>query len=269
MTHWSEKVAIITGGGSGIGRSVAKSLAARGARILVADKDPVGGRETVSEIEGLGGVCRFEPFDVSSDSYEALRDVALEAFGQIDIVMNNVGLIGNGLPENIPIEEWRKIIDVNLLSVVRSNLVFVPYFKELNQGHIVITSSFAGLYTYSFDRLPYAATKAALVQIAEGLAIYLRPMGVKVTLLCPGPVMTNIARSIRWIGPRTELRGPGAQFQLMTSDAVGEILTDAIESDKFLVATHEQVRGLLVERARDWDGFIQNQIDHPNIVNIT
>jgi NAD(P)-dependent dehydrogenase (short-subunit alcohol dehydrogenase family) len=109
--------------------------------------------------------------------------------------------------------------------VVRSNAVFLPLLIEQGHGHIVNTASFAGLFTYSYDRLPYAAAKAAIVQISEGLRLYLHPRGVGVTVLCPGPVMTNIMASMPpGFGPDVATRGPGEQFTPLQPEIVGDRL---------------------------------------------
>lgn len=266
MFSFDDKTAIITGGGSGIGRATAMSLAKRGANIIVADRDAEAGADAAFEIEALGRRAVFVKTDVAEpDCFEHLRDYALQRFGRVDIVMNNVGMISRGLPEEIPFDEWEKSVDVNFLSVVRSVRVFAPLLSGQGSGHIINTASFAGMYAYGFDRLPYATMKAAVIQLSEGLAIYLRPKGVGVTVLCPGPVATNIASAMRHFGPPTELRIPGPQFALLPADVVGEQVADAIAANRFMLPTHAHVRDLLVARASDWDGFLQNQIDHPTI----
>jgi NAD(P)-dependent dehydrogenase (short-subunit alcohol dehydrogenase family) len=266
MRDLKGRTAIITGGASGIGRGTALALAARGVNVLVADVDAEGGEAAAEAVSAAGAEGLFARFDAGATPYETLRDAAMRRFGRVDIVMNNVGVLTNGLPENIPLEEWRRIFELNLFSLVRSNLVFVPHFKAQGFGHFVNTASFAGLYTYAFDRQPYAASKAAVVQISEGLAIYLRPFGVHVTVLCPGPVKTNISASVRAFGPRAEMRTPGPQFRLMEPSEVGEQVVQAIEAERFMLPTHEAVKAILIERARDWDGYLQAQIDRPSIV---
>jgi len=265
MDRLSGRAAIITGGAGGIGRGTALALARRGADILIADIDAARGAKTAADIAALGVGAGFLPFNVATDSFESLRDAALSRFGRIDIVMNNVGVLTRGLPDALPVEEWQRVIEINLMSIVRSNAVFLPFLIAQRDGHIVNTASFAGLYTYAFDRLPYAACKAAIVQMSEGLAIYLRPLGVNVTLLCPGPVKTDIGNSVRSFGPPTDVRGPGTQFALMDPDTVGEQVAEAIQSNRFWLPTDPQVRDLLIDRATDWDGFIQRQIDEPHI----
>jgi NAD(P)-dependent dehydrogenase (short-subunit alcohol dehydrogenase family) len=254
------RVAIITGGASGIGRGTALAVAARGARVVVADIDEAGANQVAAEITEQGGRASAQRCDVGADdAFEALRDTTLTEFGAVDVIMNNVGVLTRGQPESLPLAEWQRILNVNLLSVVRSNGAFLPVLLEQGHGHIVNTASFAGLFTYSYDRLPYAASKAAIIQISEGLALYLRPKGIGVTVLCPGPVRTNIGASIRSFGPDTETRGPGPQFSLKEPEAVGRQVADAIEANTFMVFTDDQVRDVLVRRASDWNAFIADQ----------
>ena len=106
--------------------------------------------------------------DVTSlTDLEAARDAALARFGRVDVVMNNVGILAIGPVEEIPLEAWQRVIDVNLLSVVRSNLVFLPLLLAQGRGHVVNTASTAGLLPYGFDRLPYTATKHTVVGLSE------------------------------------------------------------------------------------------------------
>lgn len=259
--------AIVTGAASGIGQASAVSLAKRGANVVVADIDLDGAQATVSQIEQDGGSAIAISCDVGKDGeFENVRDETLAKFGSVQIVMNNAGIIPGGLPDHMPMEEWTRVLNVNLLSIVRSNSVFLPMLMEQRNGHIVNTASFAGLYTYSFDRQPYAASKAAIVQISEGLSLYLRPYDVGVTCLCPGPVKTNIARNQRRFGPPVDIWGPGPQFGLMSADEVGEQVVEAIENKRFMVPTHPAVRDLLVERASDWDRFLDHMAENPHVV---
>ena len=161
MKSLTDKVAVITGAASGIGRATAFALAGRGTRV-----------ETGGQAVGVG--C-----DVLDDNaFDDLKSSALDHFGAVDVVMNNVGGLTSGLPDHLPVSEWQRVIDLNLMSVVRSNSVFLPLLIGQGHGHIVNTASFAGLFSYSYDRLPYAAAKAAVVQLSEGLRLYLTPVWV-------------------------------------------------------------------------------------------
>jgi NAD(P)-dependent dehydrogenase (short-subunit alcohol dehydrogenase family) len=261
MDSLHDKVAVVTGAGSGIGRAIATSLATRGTHIVAVDVAADRVAAAADELAALGvGVLARTDDIARAEAFHEIRDATLERFGRVDVVVNNVGVLTNGLPQDIPISEWQRILDVNLMSVVRSNAAFLPVLLEQGSGHIVNTASFAGLFTYAYDRLPYAATKAAIVQISEGLAIYLRPKNIGVTLLCPGPVLTNIASDIPTFGAGAPLRTPGDHFELLLPEPVGELVADAILSNRFFVPTHPQVVEELRRRVEDWDGYLDGQI---------
>jgi NAD(P)-dependent dehydrogenase (short-subunit alcohol dehydrogenase family) len=263
----TNKVAIVTGAGSGIGKGAALAFARARMRVVVADIDVPAAEETASAARDLGAAAFGVGCDVANtESFSLLRDIVLERFGRVDVIMNNAGVILSGLPEQIPPSEWERVINVNLMSIVRSNHVFLPLLLQQGSGHLINTASFAGLYTYSYDRLPYAASKAAIVQMSEGLAIYLRPKGIGVTCLCPGPVRTNIMKSTKVWSTGLDIRGPGAEFRMLEPDEVGEMIVDAVRRNLFLLPTDTAVIAKLVERATDWDGFLQRQIDRPHII---
>jgi len=261
MDTLRDKVAVITGAASGIGRAIACTLSGRGAHIVAVDLDNDGVKALADELSERGAVVLPQRADVSNtDAFGGIRSAALQRFGRVDIVVNNVGVLTNGLPEDIPVTEWQRILDINLMSVIRSNATFLPLLLDQGSGHLVNTASFAGLFTYSYDRLPYAATKAAIVQISEGLAIYLRPKNIGVTLLCPGPVLTNIAAAVPTFGNGAPLRIPGEQFELLDPAPVGDLVADAILRNRFFVPTHPKVVEELRRRVDAWDAYIDYQI---------
>lgn len=256
-----DKVAVITGAASGIGRAIAYTLADRGAHLVAVDLDGRGIQLLADDLSDRGSAVLPHRADVSDpEAFEGIRSATLQRFGRVDIVVNNVGVLTNGLPQDIPVGEWQRIIDINLMSMVRSNAAFIPLLLNQGSGHLVNTASFAGLFTYSYDRMPYAATKAAIVQISEGLAIYLRPKNIGVTLLCPGPVLTNITADVPTFGDGAQLRIPGEQFDLLDPATVGDLVADAILHNRFFVPTHPRVVEELRRRVEDWDGYIDYQI---------
>jgi len=260
MKDLQDRVVVITGGGSGIGRGSALAFARAGAKVVVADRDDDRSESVAKEARAVGPGALSVRCDVVSDAdLTALRDRALEHFGAIDVIMNNVGVIAAGSPLDIPLSDWQRVIDVNLLSVVRSNAVFLPLLLAQGEGHVVNTASTNALYAYSSDRLPYTATKAAIVAISEALALFLRPRGVGITCLCPGPVITNISEQITFHGEVGPIQAP--TLELLDAGDVGEMVVQAVQDDRFLLLTHpKEVHDILVRRADDPEGFLAGQI---------
>ncbi|MHB8464752.1 MAG: SDR family oxidoreductase [Acidimicrobiales bacterium] len=248
----TSSVAVITGAGSGIGRATAESLARRGGRVLVTDVDA---ERAAAAAAGIGERAAAARCDVTVlGDLEAARDTAIERFGRIDIVMSNVGVLVVGPVEDIPFEAWQRVMDVNLMSAVRSNLVFLPGLLAQGSGHLVFTASTAGLLPYGYDRLPYSVSKHALVGLAESLRLYLHPKGVGVSCLCPAGVATNIVEQITFYGEPRPPRGP--PLPVVDAETVGDLVVDAIAADRFLVLTAPSVTLELQERAGDIEAYL-------------
>ena len=252
-------VAVLTGGGSGIGRATALALADRGARVAVSDLDADRAQETADLVLSAGGDALAARVDVAQqDDLEALRDRAIDRFGRIDVVVNNVGVLAMGAPETLPIEAWQRVLDLNLLSIARSNLVFLPHFIAQGHGHVINTASASGLLAYGYDRLPYVATKHAVVGLSEALALYLAPQGIGLTCVCPSGVITNILEQISVYGEATTPRAP--QHPLVEPEVVGELVADAVSNGQFLVVTAPEIHDELRERAADPEAYLQRMI---------
>jgi NAD(P)-dependent dehydrogenase (short-subunit alcohol dehydrogenase family) len=251
----SGAVAVVTGAGSGIGRASAITFAERGAKVVVSDANAERAADVAAEIRRLGGQATGQACDVTNqEDVERLRAAGISEYGRIDLVMNNVGVIAMGPPESLPLSEWQRVIDINLLSIVRSNLVFLPGLIAQGSGHVVNTASMSGLLAHGFDRLPYVTTKHAVVGMTESLALYLRPKGVGVTCLCPSGVVTNIVEQISFFGPASTPRTP--DYPIVEAQEVGVLLADAVESGRFLVLTAPGVHDEMVERVRDIDAYL-------------
>jgi NAD(P)-dependent dehydrogenase (short-subunit alcohol dehydrogenase family) len=254
--------ALIYGAARGIGRAVAVEFARRGARVAIADIDLQGAEETAAAIVNSGGHAIALSCDVTSDeSVRSVAELAEQQFGELDIVMNNVGAILSGNPEDIPIAEWQRILNLNLMSAVRSLDVFVPKMLARGSGYIVNTASLAGLYPYATNRMPYVASKAAVVALSESLALYLLPKGIRVSCLCPGPVLTRVMEGMKTWTPNAAMPGPGVQYSLKTAEQAATILADGMCEGRILIPTDEQVWPELQRHAASPDQFIQQKIE--------
>ena len=153
--------AVLTGAGSGIGRATAISLAAPGCRIVASDLDADRAEETAALVAAAGGeAVGLGSTSRSRRTSRRSATCACDRFGRLDLVMNNVGVLAMGPPESLPLEAWQRVLDLNLLSIARSNLVFLPHLIAQGRGHVVNTSSASGLLAYGFDRLPVRRQQA-------------------------------------------------------------------------------------------------------------
>lgn len=261
-TIFQGKTALIYGAAKGIGRAVALEFARRGAAVAVADIDIGDARATAALIEGNGGKSAAIRCDVTSDtSVREAAVIAETALGEIDIVMNNVGAILHGNVEDIPISEWQRIWDLNLMPVVRSNAVFLPKMLARGSGFIVNTASFAGLYPFALTRMPYVAAKAGVVALSESMALRLEPQGIRVSCLCPGPVMTDVMAGMKSWSVGVEMAGPGRELQIKTAEDVACTLADGMENGRIIIPTHEDVWETLARHWADPDAFIRAKIE--------
>lgn len=253
--------ALVFGGAKGIGKAVAKEWARRGARLAIADIAEAEAAETIAEIIADGGKAIALRADVRSEEAIAETAAAAEnALGEIDIVMNNVGVMLNGHPEDIPIAEWQRIMDLNYFSSVRSNAHFMPKFLARGSGHIVNTASFAGFYPYAASRVPYAASKAAIIAMSQNLALYLEPKGIRVSCLIPGPVMTAITDSMTSWTQDCPMRGPGKETRLLMPEELATVLADGMAGGRILIPSDPVAFDIVKRWADNPDNFIRDKI---------
>jgi NAD(P)-dependent dehydrogenase (short-subunit alcohol dehydrogenase family) len=252
-------VAVITGAGSGIGRATALSLARRHARLVVSDIDADRAAAVAGAVTALGTRGVSVRCDVTdSGQVDALRAATLDAFGRVDIVMSNVGIVVKGLPLDIPLEAWTQLFDINLFGMVRVINAFLPSLLRQGSGHVITTGSTAGLFPYAYDRLPYAAAKGAVVAMTEALALYLRPRGIGVSCLCPAGVQTNIAEQIRQYGPPAPMQVP--QIPTVSAEEVGELVVEGILADRLMILSHPAAGDFLRDHDADRQVFLEDQI---------
>jgi NAD(P)-dependent dehydrogenase (short-subunit alcohol dehydrogenase family) len=201
MKEFKERVAVVTGGASGIGRAMANRFAAAGMKVVLADIEETALRQAEEEMRATGAQVLGVITDVAkAESVEALAKRTLDAFGGVHIVCNNAGVGGGFGPSwTQPLQNWEWGFGVNLWGVIHGIRTFVPIMLQQDmEGHIVNTASMAGLLSAPFMSI-YDATKFAVVTISESLHLELAMQNakVKVSVLCPGFVKTNIATSER------------------------------------------------------------------------
>ena len=263
MDPFRERVAVVTGGGSGIGAAMATAFAARGARIVLADLDEAAMANVETALHGAGAEVLAVPTDVSKrDSVEQLAEATMRRFGAAHVVCNNAGIATFGEIAKSPHEDWEFTMGVNFWGVVHGVEAFVPRLLEQGQGgHVVNTASMAGLVGMRWLGI-YCASKFAVVGLTEALHRELEPHGVGVSLLCPMIVATAINENsvrmrpanLRPKAPPTTLPPAGSmQGGTVTAEAVAARVVRAIEGKRLYILTHPEQREILRRRAARLD----------------
>ena len=267
MKELRDRVAVVTGGASGIGLGMARALAGAGAKVVLADIEPEPLEEAARDLRDGGAEAIGVSCDVSDpSSVDALRDEALSAYGAVHVLCNNAG-VGGGSPAPIwdqPPDEWDWVMGVNLNGVIHGIQRFVPVMVEQGDGgHVVNTASMAGLVTGGGI---YGVTKHAVVALSEAMFrdAKLRRLPIGVSVLCPGWVSTRIHESERnrpeapratpeSLSPFVQKVREHAVEQIrkgMDPDEVGRVVLAAIREERFYVLTHP------------WQALIRGRMEH-------
>jgi NAD(P)-dependent dehydrogenase (short-subunit alcohol dehydrogenase family) len=249
MDEFEGRVAVVTGAASGIGLATATRLAEEGMRVVLADidRDPLDA--AVSKLKGQGHEILGVPTDVSQrDAIQQLADETLNAFGQVNIVHNNAGVVRAGRLEELSIADWEWVLGVDLWSVIYGVKTFLPLIREAGEGHIVNTASSAGLQS-SHEIGPYNVAKFGVVAISETLQLELLSEGsaIGASVLCPGAIATRITESERNRPDAVADTETNQRFRFLASKIVGdgqspesvaERIVHAIRAKEFWILTH-------------------------------
>ncbi|RYG33596.1 SDR family oxidoreductase [bacterium] len=189
------KVIVITGASSGLGEAAARHLAQRGAAVVLGARREDRIRAIAEEIIAGGGKAIAQATDVTDrEEVKALTDAAVHAYGRVDVMVNNAGIMPRGPLERLMVDDWDRTIDVNIKGVLYGIAAALPLFKAQMSGHFVNVSSVAG-HKISAEGVVYAATKHAVRVISEGLRQEVKPYNVRTTIISPGAVDTELPAS--------------------------------------------------------------------------
>ena len=194
MDRLSGRVAVVTGGASGIGLASVRRLASEGARVVVADVNQDAGKRAAEEVSGL-----FVQTDVTDpDSVEELFAAANSEYGSVDIAFNNAGI---SPPEDDSIldtglDAWRKVQEVNLTSVYLCCKAVIPYMRARGKGSIINTASFVAMMGAATSQISYSASKGGVLSMSRELGVQFAREGIRVNALCPGPVNTPLLQEL-------------------------------------------------------------------------
>jgi NAD(P)-dependent dehydrogenase (short-subunit alcohol dehydrogenase family) len=199
MSIFRDKVAIVTGAGSGIGRGLAEELARRGAVVVISDVNSERIEEVGKGIEAAGGKADWLTLDVTDhEAVKKMVDDAVAEHGRLDYIFNNAGIAVGGEARGVPREDWIKVLDVNLGGVVNGVTAAYPVMAEQGFGHIVNMASIEGLAPFPVTA-SYVASKHAVVGLSSALRVEGAGLGVKVSSVCPGYIKTRIYEDAKLI----------------------------------------------------------------------
>jgi len=268
MREFRDRVAVVTGGGSGIGAALCWRWARAGMKVVVADIDLAAAERVSTALEAAEHVAIAAKVDVSrAPEVEQLALLAYRTYGSVDLLCNNAGIVPSGRYRPIweyPLEDWQWALDVNLMGVVHGIRSFVPrMLEQKTPAHIVNTASVAGLVSGAGSPV-YSASKHAVVRATEALYASLRDLGapIGVTLLCPGLVNTRIYESernrpqdLRPTGGAAaevpELQAVAAELyaHALSPEAVAEQVFDAVNADRLYQVTSDRYDDAIRDRA--------------------
>jgi NAD(P)-dependent dehydrogenase (short-subunit alcohol dehydrogenase family) len=249
MNDWRGRTAFVTGAASGIGLGLARAFGRAGAQVVLSDVEEEALALATAALNSEGLLAAGEAADVTRlEDLQRAAAGALKAFGRIDVVCNNAGVVHERALDDWTDAGWRWVLDVNLMGAVHGVQAFLPIFRDQGFGHFVNTSSITGVLARA-GISQYAATKFALVGLSQSLREELAPQGIGVTVLCPGRVDTNIMAALRNAPAAVRQRSrplsdpplppPSAEAVRSATDAVevGEMVIDAIEAGRFYAFT--------------------------------
>lgn len=239
MVSFNEAVTVITGGGSGIGRTTAMEFSDRGASVVIADVDVDGGEETVTEINDAGGEAIFVETDVTSaDDAQAMVEAALEEYGRLDYAFNNAGIGGEQTPiTDYPAEKWQNVIDVNLVGVFNCLQAEIDEMQDQDSGGVVVNNS-SILGKVGFETSSgYAAAKHGVLGLTKTAALENGETGVRVNAVCPGFIETPLLTEGGMSDPemREELESRHAMNRLGTPTEVANAVLWLCDDDASFV----------------------------------
>ena len=243
----SEKVAIVTGGGSGIGEGLCRELARRGARVVVADINSAEAGRVATAITGFGGQATASTVDVSrAAELTRLVEETAAAYGRLDYMFNNAGFAIGGDFRDLTLEHWHRVLDVDLYGVLHGMQAAYPVMVRQGFGHIVNTSSAAAFFAAP-GNAPYCTAKYALVGLSLSLRLEGIDLGVKVSCICPGFVRSNVYRNAEVAGmilptDMTREQVASAPAKMMDPAQAAQVILDGVARNKALIVFPAAIR---------------------------
>jgi NAD(P)-dependent dehydrogenase (short-subunit alcohol dehydrogenase family) len=229
----AQRRVLITGAGSGLGKALAQRYAQAGDRVACVDIDAARAELTRASLPGSGHLAAAANV-AADDAMEQLHERIVAEWGGVDVLVNNAGIATGGAMVDTTMQEWRNVLDINVLGVVRGCRLFLPGMIANGRGHVINTASFAGL-AGAPSIMSYGVSKAAVVALSEALRAELHFKGIRVSVLCPAFFRTNLLES--WQGnPRLKaFADKQMEISSDTLDGVADRVFAAVERGEFLV----------------------------------
>jgi len=276
-TPFQDKTAFVTGAASGIVLAVARSFCSRGTSVMMADIDHDALQMAAVSLRDEGAIVDTVICDVAKDQdIQRSAEKTISRFGKVHFVVNNAGVSLGGVTGEIPLDDWRWIVDINLMGVVYGTEIFTPLIKKHGEGgHIVNTASMAGHWGVP-TMGPYNATKFAVVGYSESLRQELAEHNIGVSALCPGWIATNIYKSGKDrpsvvngknadIAPQALEHVAALVDNGFPASVVGELVAESIVENRAAIFTHEDMKLAMGARAEALLQDYQSCLDSPTL----
>ena len=235
MNEFRDKVVVMTGGGSGIGKSISEALAREGAIVVVTDARGETATPVAESIRAGGGRAEAATLDVrDAPAFDALVRDTVARHGRIDYLFNNAGIGMTADLRDVSLDDWNRIIDINLKGVIHGVMAAYPIMARQGFGHIVNTSSLSGLVGFPTG-IPYAMTKAAVVSLSRDLRIEARDLGVRVTALCPGFIDTRIYENAMAVGVPQEKVRRMVPLKMISAEEAARLTLDGVRRNHAVI----------------------------------
>lgn len=243
MKYKSQKRIVITGGAQGLGRATALRFARDGWKVLIADVLEDAGLSTADDINSAGGQAIFQPCDVRSEaSFESLLATCQQQWGGVDVLVNNAGVASSGSIEKEPMDNWRRVMDINTLGAVRGCKVFTPAMKAQGGGHIVNIASIAGINCTPY-MASYNVSKAAVIALSETLRWELKKSYIGVTAVCPALFPTALTDSVVGGNPKViAVINQGMNQSELSAEDIADSIYRAVKRNQFMLLPHKSTR---------------------------
>jgi NAD(P)-dependent dehydrogenase (short-subunit alcohol dehydrogenase family) len=244
------KVAIVTGGGSGIGAGLCRELARRGVRVVVTDLRGPDAQRVAEDIASHGGLAEAGTLDVSREpDVRSLVTETAARYGRLDYLFNNAGIAIGGDTRDLTVEHWRRVLDVDLYGVLYGCLAAYPIMAGQGFGHIVNTSSAAAFFPDP-GNAPYDTAKHALVGLSLSLRLEGEDLGVKVSVVCPGFVESNVydnagvvnLPAVEALHGRARQRALSAPDRMMPADQAARVIIDGVARNTAVIVFPANMR---------------------------